>query len=73
MCPAGREDVPHAAVLWVRFEVHEVLPDGQLRGSPVATGEKVYKIEGPDRQLCLCRLEEALGGLKGEQAATPRR
>ena len=55
-----RDDVPHTAVLWVRFEVHEKMPSGDLRGSPRVKGEQVFKVEGADRFICERRLNELL-------------
>lgn len=59
-----REDVPHRAVLWVRYEVHEVLEGGELRGLPVEQGERVFSVDGADRHICLRRLGEKLQELK---------
>lgn len=63
-----REDVPHVAVLFVRFEVHEKLPSGELRGTAVDQGERVFKVEGADRFICVRRLNELLASLRNEQA-----
>lgn len=60
-----REDVPHTAVLWIRYEVHEKLPSGELRGMAVDKGEKICKIEGADKFICQRKLNEFLEGLNG--------
>jgi hypothetical protein len=58
-----RDDVPHTTVLWVRFEVHEKFTSGELRGSPVVKGERVFTVDGADRFICERRLNELLQGL----------
>jgi hypothetical protein len=57
-----RENVPHIAVLWLKFEVHEKVEEtGECRGMPVHAGERLYKIEGADKFICIQKLNELLG------------
>ncbi len=62
-----REDVPHTAVLWLKFEVHEKLPTGELRGQPVQQGERIFKLEGHDKFICIRKLNELLASLANEK------
>lgn len=65
-----RETAPHTAVLWVRFEVHEKIPNtGELRGMAVERGERVFKVEGEDKFICIRKLNELLEKMNNESGS----
>lgn len=62
--PKGSPLSPHKAVLWIKYEVHDVLPTGECSGRPSERGDKVFEINGADRAICVRKLHEALAMLE---------
>ncbi len=58
-------DVPHAALVLVSAEVHELRPTGELSGRPVyEIAEFPLRVDGLNRADCIKRLNETLEELK---------
>lgn len=61
----GNERAPHKAVIFVRAEVHEVLPTGECSGRPVyKIVEFPLALDGADKNICIRKLNELLAQWK---------
>lgn len=55
-----QEDKPHGAILYITYEVHRKLANGQFSGSPIESGKKVVRIDGQTLEECKSKLDNKL-------------
>jgi phosphoenolpyruvate-protein kinase (PTS system EI component) len=60
----GNSNNPHRAIISLRIEIHELLPNGHSTGRPVHKDMKTLMLDGQDKSITINRLEEIIQELK---------
>jgi hypothetical protein len=56
----SNKDAPHQAVILVKIEMMERLPNGQVSGRPVYKNSKLLSVVGKSYDECMNNLQELL-------------
>lgn len=64
------EKVPHQAVVLVKAEIMQRLPDGKVSGRPIKTISKLYTFTGMSPEECELKVNEFLERLNNEKCKT---
>jgi hypothetical protein len=60
----GNPNNPHRAIIALRIEVHELLPNGHSSGRPVYKDIGTLILDGQDKSITINRLQEIIQELR---------
>ena len=60
------DSVPHSAIIFVRYSIHEKRPDGLFDPTFKDKGEFTWKVDGDDLDWCKKNLNESLNALRNK-------